>query len=184
MIVHNPLVPRLQIIPTERIASRIHLIRGEKVILDSDLAELYGVATKNLNRVVKRNLRRFPEDFMFQLTPEEAEFLRFQSGTLKLGRGQHRKYLPYGFTEQGVAMLSSVLSSDRAADVNVAIMRAFVKMREAMIAHKELVRRLDEIEKKYDHKFAVIFDAIRKLMEPPPVQKKSRIGYIKPRDHD
>jgi hypothetical protein len=138
-------VPKLQIIPTERIASRIHLMRGQKIILDPDLAELY-VATKTLNRAVKRNLRRFRENFMFQLAPEWAESLRFQSGTLEPGRGQRRKYLPYAFT--GVAMLSSVLNSDRAADVNVAIMRAFVKMREAMIAHKDLACLLEEIEKK------------------------------------
>src|ERR1700687_4794234 len=116
------------IIPVERIASRIYLIRGEKVMLDGDLAELYGVMTGNLNKAVSRNLKRFPEDFMFQLTQVEAEALVFQTGIAKAGRGG-RRTAPYAFTEQGVAMLSSVLHSDRAAEINVAIMRTFVKLR-------------------------------------------------------
>jgi phage regulator Rha-like protein len=145
-------------------------------MLDSDLAELYGVATFNLNKAVKRNLDRFPEDFSFQLSGEEHRALRFQIGILKGGRGQHRKYLPYAFTEQGVAMLSSVLRSKRAMMVNVAIMRAFVKLRQMMASHRDLARRLDELEQKYDVRFKAVFDAIRKLMEPPGSPRR-RIGF-------
>ena len=134
------------LIPAERIERSILLLRGQKVMLDSDLAELYGVETKTLNRAVKRNLDRFPADFMFRLSADEVEALRFQFGTLKLGRGQHRKYLPYAFTEQGVAMLSSVLRSQRAVQVNIAIMRAFVRLREILATHKDLALRLDELE--------------------------------------
>ncbi len=150
-------------------------------MLDSHLAELYQVETKNLNKAVKRNPRRFPEGFMFQLTEKEAESLRFQTGTSNAGRGG-RRYMPYVFTEQGVAMLSSVLRSDRAADVNVAIMQAFVKMREAMIAHKDLSRRLNDMERKYDKQFRVIFDALRELMEPPPVPSKKPIGFVRDKE--
>src|SRR5258706_8945823 len=128
------------LIPAQRIEDAILLIRGQKVMLDRDLAPLYGVTTGNLNKAVKRNLARFPEDFMFQLSAEEAESLRFHFGSLK--RGQHYKYLPYAFTEQGVAMLSGVLRSHRAVQVNVAIMRAFVRLREALSLHKELAHKL------------------------------------------
>ena len=146
-------------------------------MLDSDLAELYGVETKNLNKAVKRNLDRFPADFMFQLTAEEAEDLRFQIGTSKpAGRGG-RRYLPNAFTEQGVAMLSSVLRSQRAVQVNIAIMRAFVRLREMLSSHKDLARRLDELERNYDEKFRVVFEAIRQLMAPPPAPKRRRIGF-------
>jgi phage regulator Rha-like protein len=148
-------------------------------MLDRDLAALYGVATKRLNEQVRRNLARFPDDFMFQLDAEEAEVLRSQSATLKLGRGQHRKYRPYAFTEQGVAMLSSVLNSDRAIEVNIAIMRAFVRLREMLASNKDLARKLDALEKKYDAQFRVVFDAIRQLMAPPTEdQKKRRIGFV------
>jgi len=164
-------------IPDERIEKAILLIRGQKVMLASDLAKLYGVTTFNLNKAVKRNMDRFPSDFMFQLTKEEAEGLRFQIGMSKpAGRGG-RRYLPYAFTEQGVAMLSSVLHSKRAVLVNIAIMRAFVRLRELLATHKELARKLDELEQKYDAQFRVVFDAIRQLMAPPPEQKKGRIGF-------
>jgi hypothetical protein len=173
-------------LPIERIEQRILLIRDQKVMLDSDLAELYGVETKVLNQAVRRNLGRFPEDFMFQLSEKEHEALRSQIVTLKnLGRGQHRKYLPYVFTEQGVAMLSSVLKSDRAVEVNIQIMRTVVKLREILGTHKDLARKLVELEKQYaehNRKFQLVFDAIRKLMEPPPSPKKRRIGFHAARD--
>ena len=159
------------IIPVERIASSIYLIRGEKVMLDSDLADLYHIETKNLNKAVKRNLRRFPNDFMFQLTDKEFESLKFQIGTSNQGRGG-RRTLPYVFTEQGVAMLSSVLQSDRAADVNVAIMRAFVRMREMLASNKDLARKVE----KHDKEIAVLYNYLQKLLEPPKSPKR-RIGY-------
>ena len=144
-------------------------------MLDADLAELYEVATKVLNRAVNRHLDRFPSDFMFQVTAEEAETLRCQFGTSNSGRGG-RRYLPFVFTEQGVAMLSSVLNSKRAAQVNVMIMRAFVRLRELMITHKDLAVRLDALEQKYDQHFAVVFRAIRQLLEPEPKPKR-HIGF-------
>jgi len=145
-------------------------------MLDADLAILYGVPTKRLNEQVRRNKKSFPSDFMFQLMPEEVERLRSQFATLKKGRGQHRKYRPYAFTEQGVAMLSSVLDSERAIRVNIAIMRAFVQLREMIGSNKGLARRLNELEKKYDSQFRVVFEAIRDLMaEPEP--KIRRIGF-------
>jgi len=164
----------------------IREIRAERVMLDSDLARLYNVETKALNRAVRRNLGRFPPDFMFRLTDEEfeelrrqsgASALRYQIGTLKPGRGQYRKYLPYVFTEQGVAMLSSVLRSQRAIKVNVEIIRTFVWLREMAITHVDFARRLDDLESKYDAQFKVVFDAIRKLMEPPPKRPRPRIGF-------
>jgi phage regulator Rha-like protein len=173
-------VAKESLIPAERIERSILLIRGQKVLLDSDLAELYGVATKAFNQAVKRNGQRFPADFMFQLTAEEAAALRSQFVTLKPSRSQHRKYLPYAFTEQGVAMLSSVLNSERAIDVNIAIMRAFVRLREILGTHKDLAAKLAELEKKlgeHDEKFQLVFEAIRQLMAPPPASKKRRIGF-------
>jgi len=161
-------------IPAERIEKAIVLVRGQKVMLDRDLAELYGVTTGNLNKAVKRNLDRFPPDFMFQLKQEEYESLRFQFGILK--KGQHSKYLPYAFTEQGVAMLSSVLRSKRAVHVNIEIMRAFVRLRQFLSAHKELEQKLEEMEMKYDEQFQVVFEAIRQLMTPPDPPRK-RIGF-------
>ena len=159
------------------IAQKIYLIRGQKVMIDRDLAVLYKVNTKQLNQQVKRNRDRFPEDFMFQLTHEEAESLRSQNVTLK--RGQHLKYLPYVFTEQGVAMLSSVLKSKRAALVNIAIMRAFVKLREIMATHKELRQKIEEMEKKYDGQFRDVFEAIKRLMTyPNEGYKRTKIGFI------
>lgn len=171
------------LVPTERVEQKIFMIRDEKVMLDSDLAELYGVETGALNRAVKRNIERFPEDFMFQLTPEELDALRCQFGTSNL-RSQFgiskkkggRRYLPYVFTEQGVAMLSGVLHSKRAIAVNIAIMRTFVKLRRLVMSNRELARRLDELERKYDVQFKVVFDAIRELMKPPERNVK-QIGF-------
>ena len=163
--------------PSERIEKRIFLFRGQRVMLDADLAELYRVTTKRLNERVRRNIKRFPSDFMFQLTKEEEESLRSQIATLKGGRGQHRKYLPYVFTEQGVAMLSSVLNSERAVQVNIEIMRAFVRLRELMSTHKDLARKLETLEKKYDAQFKVVFDAIRQLMTQPEPRKR-KIGFL------
>jgi len=164
------------LIPIEVIERKILLIRGEKVMLDSDLAELYGVETFNLNKAVKRNIDRFPEDFMFQLSKEEADSLRFQIGMSKeKGRGG-RRYLPYVFTEQGVAMLSSVLNSERAVKVNIEIMRVFVRLRQMLASNAALARKLEALEKKYDEQFKVVFDAIRELMRPPEKPKR-KIGF-------
>ena len=167
-------------IPTEIIENKIYLIRGHKVMLDKHLAELYEVETKNLNKAVKRNIERFPSDFMFQLTKEEAAFLRFQFGTSKGSGG--RRYLPYAFTQEGIAMLSSVLHSPRAIQVNIQIMRAFVKLRELMASHKYLAQKIEELEqkfKKHDENFVIVFLAIRKLLETPkePKKKKVPIGF-------
>jgi hypothetical protein len=165
------------LIPAERIERAILLVRGQNVLLDNELAALYGVETRALNQAVKRNLARFPSDFMFQLSQAEHIALRSQTVTLKTGRGQHAKYRPYAFTEQGVAMLSSVLNSDRAVAVNIEIMRAFVRLRQMLLSNAELSRRLDALEKKYDAQFRVVFDAIRKLMTPPATPKKRGIGF-------
>jgi hypothetical protein len=165
-------------IRVDRIEKAILLIRGQKVMLDRDLAELYAVETGALNRAVKRNIQRFPEDFMFQITDEEAERLRCQTGISKRGRGG-RRYLPYVFTEQGVAMLSSVLNSERAIQVNIAIMRVFVRLREMMATHKELAFKLAELEERlegHDEQIQNIFEAIRQLMTPPEPPRK-KIGF-------
>ena len=164
------------LVPPERIEQSILLIRGHKVMLDADLARLYGVTTKRLNEQVRRNLSRFPEDFMFQLTESETRLLRSQFATSKEGRGG-RRYLPYAFTEQGVAMLSSVLNSERAIKVNIEIMRAFVRLRRILASHSDLARKLEALEKKYDAQFKVVFDAIRELMRPPE-PKKRPIGFL------
>lgn len=150
-------------------------IRHHRVILDSDLAALYGVETKNLNKAVQRNIERFPKDFMFQLTSKEYEALRFQIGTSKTGRGG-RRYMPYVFTQEGVAMLSSVLQSPRAVAVNTAIMRAFVRLRQLMLSVEEVARKFDSLEKKYDGQFQIVFDAIRQLLTPP-VKPRREIGF-------
>jgi len=163
------------LISGEKIEKTIYLIRGEKVMLDRDLASLYEVETGALNRAVKRNLQRFPQDFMFQLTTEESDSLRCQIGISKKGRGG-RRFLPYVFTEQGVAMLSSVLNSERAILVNIEIMRAFVKLRQLLASNSDLSRRLDELESKYDKQFRVVFDAIRQLMATPARGRKE-IGF-------
>lgn len=155
------------------IAEAIRLLRGHKVILDFDLASLYGVETKTLNRAVRRNLARFPEDFMFELTRSEFEDLRYQFGTSSRGG---RRYRPYAFTEQGVAMLSSVLRSPRAVMANVEIMRAFVRLRQVLSSHADLARKLAALERKYDSQFKVVFDAIRELMAPPSPPRRP-IGF-------
>jgi hypothetical protein len=162
-------------LPTERIEKSILQIRGLKVMLDADLAVLYRVDTKVLLQAVKRNPDRFPEDFMFQLTETEWGILRSQFVTSSSWGG--RRYPPYVFTEHGVAMLSSVLNSPRAIQVNLQIMRTFTKLREIMSANSGLAKRLDDLERKYDRQFAVVFDAIRQLMEPPPEPPKPRIGF-------
>lgn len=159
------------------IENRIFTVRGVQVMLDSHLAEMYQVETKILNRAVKRNGDRFPESFRFQLTNIEYENLRFQIGTSSLHGG--RRYLPRAFTEQGVAMLSSVLRSRRAVDVNIAIMRAFVYLRDLLTSHKDLARRIDELEQRYDGNFAAVFDAIRELTSPTADEKgRTRIGFV------
>jgi hypothetical protein len=144
-------------------------------MLDADLAELYGVETKYFNRAVRRNLNRFPRDFMFRLSAREFANLRCQSGTSRSYGG--RRYAPYAFAEQGVAMLSSVLSSPRAIQVNIEIMRAFVQLRQLLSTHADLAQKLEALEKRYDAQFRVVFDAIRQLMEPPPDPPRKRIGF-------
>jgi len=164
------------LIPAEQIEKSIVFIRGERVMLDSDLADLYEVSTKALNQAVSRNPDRFPEDFMFRLASKEVEELhRSQSVT---GSQKHRdpRYLPYVFTEQGVAMLSSVLRSKRAVLVNITIMRVFVRLRQMLASNAELARKLKELEKKYDNQFKIVFDAIRQLMAPSP-SKPTPIGF-------
>ena len=164
------------LIPIERIENTILVVRGEKVILDEAMAALYGVETRILTRAVSRNKDRFPVDFMFQLTREEWDFLRSQNGISKKGRGG-RRYPPYAFTEQGVAMLSGILRSKRAVQVNVEIMRAFVRMRQMLTERDEMLRRIESLERKYDKQFKIIFDAIKKLMEPPDKQSKTPMGF-------
>jgi len=167
-----------EIVLTERIENKILLIRGQKVILDRELAILYDVATRDLNKAVSRNLTRFPDDFMFQITKQEFANLKFQFGTSSSGWGGTRK-LPYAFTEQGIAMLSSVLRGERAVQVNIAIMRAFVKLREILSAHKELAQMLKELEYKietHDEQITAIFEAINQLLAPPPATKR-KIGF-------
>ncbi len=159
---------------TDRIASAILLLRGEKVMLDADLAALYGVETKALVRAVKRNIDRFPEDFMFQLTKAEFDNLRYQAGTSSSWGG--RRTAPYAFTEHGVTMLSSVLHSERAVRVNIEVVRAFVRLRRILATHDDLARKFVALEKKYDAQFKVVFDAIRDLMAPPATSKR-RIGF-------
>ncbi|OIO04688.1 MAG: DNA-binding protein [Elusimicrobia bacterium CG1_02_56_21] len=161
-----------EIIPQEIIESKIYIIRGHKVMLDSDLAGLYGVTTKNLNKAVARNLESFPADFMYKLKANELKNLRFQIGTSRWGG---RRYSPYAFTENGVSMLSSVLKSHRAREVNIQIMRTFTKLRELLNTHADLRRKLEEMEKKYDYQFKVVFDAIKNLIADPPPARK--IGF-------
>jgi hypothetical protein len=162
------------LVPRERIENRIFLIRGHRVMLDRDLAELYNVPTGVLIQAVKRNAARFPRDFMYQLTAKEVTNLRSQFVISSWGG---RRYLPYVFTEQGVAMLSSVLNSERAIQVNIQIMRAFTKLREMLLTHAYLKRKIEAMEKKYDEQFGIIFEAIKQLLEPPPEKSKKRIGF-------
>ena|SRR6266508_6052752 len=164
-------------IPSEPIEKRIFLIRSHKVMMDFHLAELYQIDVKVLKRAVRRNIERFPEDFMFVLSKKEYQSLRSQIGTIK--RGEHAKYLPYAFTEQGVAMLSGILNSKQAIHVNIAIMCAFVKLRELISTHKALAKKLEELEQKverHDEEIHNIFEAIRQLMEPPE-QPKKQLGF-------
>ena len=162
-------------IPAIQIERYILLIRGEKVILDSDLATLYEVETKVLTQAVRRNIARFPADFMFQLTKEEFDHLRSQSVTSSWGG---RRYPPYAFTEQGVAMLSGVLNSDRAIKVNIEIMRAFVRLRQMLASNKTLEQKFNELEQKYDDQFKIVFEAISQLMRPSTNDKKRSIGFV------
>lgn len=168
--------PKTDLLPQESIEGKIFTIRGKRVMLDRDLAGLYGVATGNLNKAVSRNIERFPEDFMFQLTKEEFKNLIFHFGTSSWGG---TRKLPRAFTEQGVAMLSSVLKSKRAIQVNIQIMRAFIKLKEMLATHKDLKLKIEEMEKKYDYQFKIVFDAIKQLLEPP-VKPKGKIGFQKP----
>ncbi|MDO8536019.1 MAG: ORF6N domain-containing protein [Candidatus Omnitrophota bacterium] len=161
-------------ISTDKIESKIFQIRGKRIMLDSDLAELYEVHTKVLLQSVKRNLKRFPEDFMFRLTSEEMANLRSQIVTSRWGG---RRYLPFVFTQEGVAMLSSILNSERAIFVNIQIMRVFVGLRRAAVTYAGLKRKIDDMEEKYDGQFAIVFQAIKKLLEPPPEPSKRRIGF-------
>ena len=166
-------------ISPELVERRIYVIRGHKVMLDSDLAELYKVATKALNQAVRRNSSRFPEDFMFQLTPEEAEALRSQIVTAKMNRGGRRS-VPYAFTEHGIAMLSSVLKSARAVQMNIAIVRTFIKLRDMVAGNKELARRLDRVEtrlKLHHNTIGVVIDEIKRL-RTPPAKPQHRIGFV------
>jgi len=178
-----PKASRTSVVGVEDISRAILVVRGHKVLLDADLAALYGVDTRVLLQAVKRNRERFPADFMIQLTAAEWAALRSQIVTLKRGRGQHRKYLPYAFTEQGVAMLSSVLKSARAIAVNIQIMRAFVRMRELLISNRDLAQKLDQLEARlekklasHDEAIAAILSAIRELMNPTPPKRRS-IGF-------
>ena len=169
------------IITEKAIESKIYFIRGQKVMMDSDLAEMYGVETKVLKQAVKRNMDKFPDDFMFELTAKEAEdFSRSQFVTLK--RGYNIKYLPYAFTEHGVLMLSSVLRSKQANDVNIRIMRVYSKMKELIMSNKDILLKLEKLERssdKHDKDIQVIFSYIKKLIEQPVKEKTTRIGFKK-----
>lgn len=169
-------------VPMERIERAIMLIRGEKVILDEDLAALYGVPTKRLNEQVKRNKDRFPSDFVFQLTSDEFEILRSQNATSSWGG---RRVPPFAFTEHGALMAANVIKSPTAAEVSIHVVRTFVRLRQMLASHRDLARKLDELERRYDAQFKVVFDAIRELMRPPSVeQKRRRIGFQVPTDGD
>ncbi len=170
----NEIIPSIS---EEALVSKIYFIRGKKVMLDSDLAELYGVSTGNLNKAVKRNIQRFPEDFMYQLERPEVKNLIFHPGTSNWGG---RRQLPYVFTEQGVAMLSSILKSNRAIQVNIQIMRIFTKMRELIFQNLDLKKKIDALEKNYqdhDERIREIFFTLKKLMEPPLKKSKKEIGF-------
>ncbi|MGQ0643476.1 MAG: ORF6N domain-containing protein [Gemmatimonadaceae bacterium] len=171
--------PGKLLVRARAVAQKIHEIRGERVMLDEDLALLYGVTTKALNQAVRRNRTRFPADFMFQLSREEAEHLRSQNVTSNRGRGG-RRYAPLAFTEQGVAMLSSVVRSARAIQVNIEIMRTFVQLRAFFASNDDLARRIDRLETKYDARFKLIFDAIRQLIAVPARESRRRIGFSAP----
>jgi hypothetical protein len=163
-----------ELTPTQ-IRNLIYNIRGKAVMLDSDIAELYKVETARLNEAVKRNVKRFPEDFMFQLTEQEFDSLRSQIAISKQGRGG-RRYMPFAFTEQGVAMLSGILSSDTAIDMNINIMRAFVQMRRIGLTVVDMKKKIDGLERKYDHQFKIVFDSLREILTPEPKNKRS-LGF-------
>jgi hypothetical protein len=163
------------IVPLERIAAAIHVVRGHRVMLDADLAVLYGVTTKRLNEQVKRNRGRFPADFMFRLTTRETAGLRSQVATTKAGRGGRRSP-PVAFTEHGAVMLASVLNSPTAVDASIQVVRAFVRLREILATHRALARKLADLESRYDAQFRVVFEAIRELMQPP-IPPRKRIGF-------
>ncbi len=168
-----------EIIPIEAIQQKILMIRGHRVMLDTDLADLYGVTVKRLNEQVKRNFNRFPLDFMFRLNEKEYQSLRSQNATLKIGRGHHRKYLPYVFTEHGTIMLANVLSSPISVQASIQVVRAFVKLRQILSTHKELAYKLIELERKiekHDEEICTIFEAIRQLMSPPE-KNRPKIGF-------
>jgi len=170
--------PKAQV-PTEEITRAILVLRGHRVLLDSELASLYGATTKRFNEQVRRNRKRFPADFMFQLTAEESSSLRSQFATLKTGRGQHRKYLPYVFTEHGAIMAATILDSPRAVEMSVYIVRAFVQLREMLASKTALARKLNELEgklKNHDEAITAILSAIRELMNPPPPKRRG-IGF-------
>ena len=178
-----PLQPAL---PVEIIAQSILVLRGQKVLLDTDLAALYEVTTKRFNEQVRRNLERFPTDFMFQLTEDEWSALRSQLATLKAGRGQHRKYLPYAFTEHGAIMAATILNSPRATEVSVYVVRAFVELRELLAGNKELALKLAELESRiarkldsHDQAISGLINAMRELMRPPEPTKKQLIGFVR-----
>jgi len=162
--------------PVAQITSAIHLVRGQRVMLDADLAMLYGVSTKRLNEQVRRNLSRFPEDFAFRLTQDEVTRLRSQTATSKTGRGG-RRYAPTAFTEHGAVMLASVLNSPVAVHASIQVVRAFIQLRALMATHADLALRLDALERRYDHRFQVVFDAIRRLIQPPESPERPRIGF-------
>lgn len=167
----------LSIIPNERIVSKIYWLRGQRVMFDRDLADMYGVKTQVLNQAVRRNMSRFPEDFMFQLTGDELKIWMSQiviSNREKMGI----RKLPLVFTEQGVAMLSSVLRSERAVQINISIMRAFTKMREMLLTHKELKGKIERMERKYDKRFRIVFEALKQMMDTTPPPSSKRIGFV------
>ena len=167
-------------IPDELVMNKIYLIRGQKVMLDRDLAVLYNVDTKVLNQAVRRNVKRFPKDFMFRLTKKEWESLRSQFVTLETGRGKYSKYLPFAFTEQGISMLSSVLSSETAIRVNIQIIRVFTRMREMIMTHKDILLQLEKIEKKlsgHDDDIQLIFKYLKQLLTSPEQPPRQKIGF-------
>jgi len=168
------------LVPIERIENKIYLIRGQKVMLDRDLADLYGVETRSLKQAVKRNIERFPEDFMFQLNKDELANWRSQFVISKADK-KGLRWEPFVFTEQGVSMLSSVLNSKRAVMVNIQIMRTFAKLRETLSSHKDLKRKIEAMESKYDKQFKVVFDAIRALINEPP-KKIGKIGFLRDKE--
>jgi hypothetical protein len=163
-------------LPASAISHKIYFLRKTRVMIDADLASLYGVTTFNLNKAVRRNLRRFPKDFMFRVTPSELESLIFQTGISKKNSRGGSRYFPLAFTEHGVAMLSSVLRSDRAVQVNIAIMRAFLQIRAMLATHEDLRRKILDMEKRYDSKFHAVFATLRQMLEPP-IPTKKQIGF-------